>query len=311
MADCSGLLTQAVGLVQQAVDLDNKQRYEQAFELYTLALEAFHGVLKRETNPTIQRTIRQKISSYLDRAEEIKKYLDSHADTTTQALPGTPSGDPSTAPTTAPTTPAASRGPPARPATTSAVVATPTVTVKDGQTQIIRIADGETGVSYESHIAPLLVDGTTLVLEEPYLTAPHQMCNLLRFAEMVVRLKTYKHIHVVTKSVTPSLLSGGGKPFDVIGALKELQTSLLRHRTIMKVYTVASLHDREIRSSNGATVKIGRGLDIYHAPSGRFCIGNSDLSLRPCRSTTIELMRSHSPGDMKHVAVLPLWTVVL
>ena len=42
------------------------------------------------------------------------------------------------------------------------------------------------------------------------------------------------------------------------------------------------LHDREVRLSNGWTIKIGRGFDIYQKTDGWFQIGVSDFELRPC-----------------------------
>lgn len=51
------------------------------------------------------------------------------------------------------------------------------------------------------------------------------------------------------------------------------------------------LHDREIRIDNGWVVKIGRGLDIYQRPLSKFEIGSSDLLLRKCLETKVDIYR--------------------
>lgn len=43
------------------------------------------------------------------------------------------------------------------------------------------------------------------------------------------------------------------------------------------------------RLSNGWIIKIGRGLDYFKAPNGKFVLGSCDLELRPCSETTIDV----------------------
>ena len=49
---------------------------------------------------------------------------------------------------------------------------------------------------------------------------------------------------------------------------------------------VLSFHDR---FSNGWVIKIGRGLDYFKAPTGKFAVGYCDFDLRPCHSTTVDI----------------------
>jgi ATP-dependent Lon protease len=51
------------------------------------------------------------------------------------------------------------------------------------------------------------------------------------------------------------------------------------------------IHDREVRIDNGWTVKIGRGLDFYQKPDGWFSIGVSDLGLRKCLETKVDIFK--------------------
>lgn len=55
-----------------------------------------------------------------------------------------------------------------------------------------------------------------------------------------------------------------------------------------------TLHDRQCIFDNGWTVKIGRGLDYFRAPTGRYCVGFHDLDLRPCLATTVDIYRAVS-----------------
>ena len=50
-----------------------------------------------------------------------------------------------------------------------------------------------------------------------------------------------------------------------------------------------SAADREVRLDNGWVVKIGRGLDFYQKPEGWSAIGATDLSLRRCLETKIDV----------------------
>ncbi len=54
------------------------------------------------------------------------------------------------------------------------------------------------------------------------------------------------------------------------------------------------MHDREIRIDNGWTIKIGRGLDFYQKPGSWFEIGVSDLSLRKCLKTKVDIFKSEN-----------------
>jgi ATP-dependent Lon protease len=53
-----------------------------------------------------------------------------------------------------------------------------------------------------------------------------------------------------------------------------------------------SMHDREVRFSNGWKVKIGRGFDIYQKPEDWLAIGANDLDLRPCLETNVDVIRN-------------------
>ena len=70
-----------------------------------------------------------------------------------------------------------------------------------------------------------------------------------------------------------------------------IATSLKDHDIILNYSFNDKIHDREIKFDNGWVVKIGRGFDIYQKPDDWFSIGASDLSLRPCLETNVDIYR--------------------
>ncbi|NHM26221.1 hypothetical protein G7K71_04235 [Desulfofundulus sp. TPOSR] len=73
--------------------------------------------------------------------------------------------------------------------------------------------------------------------------------------------------------------------------LGELKQSLLELDIVLDVKLNPNLHDREIRLDNGWVIKIGRGLDFYQKPNSWFKIGASDLSLRKCLETKVDIFK--------------------
>lgn len=74
-----------------------------------------------------------------------------------------------------------------------------------------------------------------------------------------------------------------------VSSLAELRDNLRERGVELEIAYSPTLHDREIRFSNGWIVKLGRGLDYFQKPKGPFTIGFNDFDLRPCLETTIEM----------------------
>eukprot|EP00386_Alphamonas_edax_P014176 GDKI01043607.1.p1 GENE.GDKI01043607.1~~GDKI01043607.1.p1 ORF type:complete len:433 (+),score=138.28 GDKI01043607.1:78-1376(+) len=68
-------LKKAIALAQQAVTKDNEKKYEEALELYKTSLDYWSLVFKYQTNPALKERLGQKMGEYLNRAEQIKKFL--------------------------------------------------------------------------------------------------------------------------------------------------------------------------------------------------------------------------------------------
>ena len=150
------------------------------------------------------------------------------------------------------------------------------------------IAYGDTGHSYDTIFSPYLYGAKLIVIEDPYVRMPHQVTNFVRFCETVVKAATIRSITLVTSFDQHTDLAGLQEKLD------ELKESLLEYDVALEVRVNEKLHDREVRLDNGWTVKIGRGLDFYQKPDGWFTVGATDLSLRRCLETKVDVFRTPS-----------------
>ncbi|RIK38875.1 MAG: BREX system Lon protease-like protein BrxL [Chloroflexi bacterium] len=196
--------------------------------------------------------------------------------------------------------PPATTAPPAQdqpPTTTPAIVpAPPTSTVIEVEPiqpstepalkeQHFTIFYGDTGYSYESLIGPYLRGAQKIIVEDPYIRMTHQIQNFVRFCEAVVTCSMAKQIHLITS------YDSSAQRTDIQEKLADLQQSLLELDIVLNIDFNPNLHDREIRLDNGWVIKIGRGLDFYQKPVSWYEIGASDLSLRKCLETKVDIFR--------------------
>jgi len=69
-------LQKAITIVQQATEADNAKNYAEAHKLYIQSLEWFTTALKYEKSERSKATIKAKTLEYLQRAEQLKEYLE-------------------------------------------------------------------------------------------------------------------------------------------------------------------------------------------------------------------------------------------
>ncbi len=167
----------------------------------------------------------------------------------------------------------------------------PDVTPEPLKEQHYRIHYGDIGRSYDSILGDYLAAGSKRVtVEDPYIRMNHQIQNLVRFCETVVNRAPAKEIHLITSAEDEDQEREATAAFeDLAQSLRDLGVAFtyeFKDKTIV--------HDRQIRLSNGWTVKIGRGLDLYQKPDSWFSIGASDMDLRPCMETMVDIYRSES-----------------
>ena len=156
-------------------------------------------------------------------------------------------------------------------------------TLKD---QHFTILYGDTGHSYESIIGPYLRGAQEVTIEDPYIRATHQIQNFVRFCEVCAAAETVKTINLISSYDDRTQLA------EISSKLDDLKQSLLEEDIALNITLNANLHDREIRTDNGWTIKIGRGLDFYQKPGSWFEIGANDLKLRKCLETKVDIFRS-------------------
>ena len=171
------------------------------------------------------------------------------------------------------------------PATPASVVDAIPATM-DPKERHYRIHYGAIGYSYEHIFGAYLTGAEEIIVEDPYIRQHHQIVNFLRFCETVIRLGKPKRIKLVTKfDNQPEKDEAMAKLFTIADSLKESDV-------VLETRENNALHDREVRLSNGWTVKIGRGFDIYQKPDDWLTVGSNDLDLRPCLETSVDVIRT-------------------
>ncbi|KAL3901137.1 MAG: hypothetical protein SGCHY_000830 [Lobulomycetales sp.] len=71
----TNFLEKAIEIVRRATEEDGKGNFEEAYKLYSTALEYFMTAIKYEKNERVKESVRKKFTEYLDRAEKLKDYL--------------------------------------------------------------------------------------------------------------------------------------------------------------------------------------------------------------------------------------------
>ncbi|XP_023614742.1 MIT domain-containing protein 1 isoform X1 [Myotis lucifugus] len=156
----------------------------------------------------------------------------------------------------------------------------------------IKIEENATGFSYESLFQEYLNETVREVwIEDPYIRHTHQLYNFLRFCEMLIK-RPFTRFSSSKENLDVMLqLEGVGKAQQISG-LEEIKASLRNHGVLLELEYSSSIHDREIRFNNGWMIKIGRGLDYFKKPQGRFSLGYCDFDLRPCHETTVDIFHN-------------------
>jgi ATP-dependent Lon protease len=151
--------------------------------------------------------------------------------------------------------------------------------------QHYKIELGATGYSYQRIFGDYLPGAHEISIEDPYIRHQHQIVNFLRFCETAVRVGKPKKIILVTRFDDQS------EKDQAMSKLLTIVDSLKQFDVVLEIREDGNLHDREIRLSNGWTIKIRRGFDIYQRPDDWLQVGANDLDLRPCLETNVDVIR--------------------
>jgi signal recognition particle receptor subunit beta len=148
------------------------------------------------------------------------------------------------------------------------------------------ILDGATGFGYEKIFRPYMSGAESILVEDPYIRYRHQLDNFQRFCGLAVSVGAVRKITLKTGA------DFGEDLDEANGRLENLKRDLAQnHRVQLEWNRSETLHDREVIFSNGWTVKVGRGLDIYYKPESWASVGAVDFNLRRCRQTKVDVLR--------------------
>jgi ATP-dependent Lon protease len=158
--------------------------------------------------------------------------------------------------------------------------------LKSGQ---VILRDNQEGVSYKTLFGHHLLGSKRIVLVDPYIRMPYQMNNLMEFCLMLAKQKEETdeiELHVITWNEPDEMLKVSAE------TLEEISQSLFDLGVKLTWEFNPNQHDRFIKSDNGWKIVLGRGLDIYLKPEGRFNVATLHQEKRKCRACEITFIRN-------------------
>lgn len=159
------------------------------------------------------------------------------------------------------------------------------VILKPGQ---IIIRDNQEGVSYQSLFADYLKGAKKITLVDPYIRIPHQMKQLLEFCLMLANNKNTEEeieLNVITWNEPDEMIKISTEN------LNEIAESVFDLGIKMSFEYNPNQHDRYIQADNGWKIILGRGLDIFLRPEGRYNVADLYQEKRKCKATEITYLR--------------------
>ena len=150
----------------------------------------------------------------------------------------------------------------------------------------INIHYGDTGYSYETLFGDYLTGAKELIIEDPYIRRDHQLRNLIQLCELCVQVGTIKKIILIT-GIDHELQQAEVEP-----KFKSLAESLADAGVEFIWRFDSKIHDRELRTDTGWSIRIGRGLDIYQRTDTWIQIGATNLNVRPCMETKVSIIKT-------------------
>jgi ATP-dependent Lon protease len=150
----------------------------------------------------------------------------------------------------------------------------------------LNIADGQRGVSYSRLFSPYLTGAKSIKLVDPYVRYDYQIHNFLNFCEELAVTDSGFSIELVTGADTKFQENEIAAKFD------EIKENLAQDRISFTYRFDGALHDRWIETDTGWRIILGRGLDIFQKPEGKFALGFVDQTKRRCKATTITYVKN-------------------
>jgi ATP-dependent Lon protease len=157
----------------------------------------------------------------------------------------------------------------------------PSSSLKAGQ---VVIRENQVDISYDKLFSSYLSGAKKIQIEDPYIRLPYQMNLLLEFCSMLIQNKSVEdeiNLHLVTWNEPDDMLQ------ESTDSLTEIATSLFDSGIHLTFEFNPNIHDRFIKSDTGWKIVLGRGLDIFQRPEGRFNIAAFQQEQRQCKSCEI------------------------
>jgi ATP-dependent Lon protease len=143
------------------------------------------------------------------------------------------------------------------------------------------IAEGQKGFSYVKLFRPYLGGAKLIKLIDPYIRYDYQIHNFMSFCECMAPTEGQVKLNLVTSAESKE------QEVELSAKLNELQSSLVQDRIVFTYTFDSGKHDRWIETDTGWRIILGRGLDIFQKPEGKFTLGFVDQNKRRCKATTI------------------------
>jgi ATP-dependent Lon protease len=145
---------------------------------------------------------------------------------------------------------------------------------------------GDIGYSYEDVFKDYLIGAKEVTIQDPYIRQRHQISNFLKLAELLVKIGDCQKIHIVTSSDDTE------QERENKFAFEQIADSLFENDIEFTFDFSDTIHDRQIKTSNGWRIVMGRGLDYFQSLAGNFMqIGANDQSLRACLETGFDFIK--------------------
>ena len=154
--------------------------------------------------------------------------------------------------------------------------------------QII-IRDNQTGISYMNLFGDYLKGSTNITLTDPYIRLPYQFRFFLEFCVMLSQLKNKEeeiNLHLITWNDEEHIKQSEEYLYELAITVGEIGINL--------TYEFTNVHDRNLTSNNGWKIILGRGLDVFEKPEGRFDVGSVDQERRQCKACEITMIYDRS-----------------
>lgn len=146
---------------------------------------------------------------------------------------------------------------------------------------VIDIKEGQKGISYAKLFLPYLRAAKEITVVDPYLRYQYQIRNFFNFCECVAPIQGKLKIKLIAGA------DSNEEEVTLSREYQELKDSLEQERVALTFDFDQNQHDRSIKTNTGWRITLGRGLDIFKKPEGKFTLGFVDQTKRECKATTI------------------------